>query len=372
MGKLEWSLGIHHAMSSKKNWCLMTASFAFSIVLALCFSVLVQFVGLLLPSMCPWSPDISLNGYGNAQVLSSSVKKEIRRMPGVSAVWAATGVLNTPVSCPQRGVKRGVVCSYDDFMMGCSEEMLVEGTLADASGKSNQVMTIYNRSNPLKVGDTVRLHGTELTVVGAFSQGMFPDDVTIICPEKLFDRVMGKQRYNLMGVLLDDSATEETVLTIAKQATDDIVVEDDRLSKQRNRATYLASRIVVYGFLGILGLISLFHIVNSISMSVSARTKQYGAMRAVGMDGSQLTKMIAAEAGTYAVSGLVAGFAVGLPLSRMLHVRLITRYFGVLWKVPMGMSVVIILFVAAAAVMAVYAPAKRICHMPITETINEL
>lgn len=40
-------------------------------------------------------------------------------------------------------------------------------------------------------------------------------------------------------------------------------------------------------------------------MSVSARTKQYGVMRAVGMDGSQLTRMVAAEAFTYAVSGLI-------------------------------------------------------------------
>ena len=41
-----------------------------------------------------------------------------------------------------------------------------------------------------------------------------------------------------------------------------------------------------------------FNIVNSISMSVSARIKQYGAMRAVGMDNRQLKRMISAEAYT--------------------------------------------------------------------------
>ena len=50
--------------------------------------------------------------------------------------------------------------------------------------------------------------------------------------------------------------------------------------------------------LAIIGGISLLNIVNSISMSVSARARQYGAMRAVGMEDVQLCRMIAAEAGT--------------------------------------------------------------------------
>lgn len=35
LGKIDCSLGIHHAVASKKNWCLMTASFALSIILFL-------------------------------------------------------------------------------------------------------------------------------------------------------------------------------------------------------------------------------------------------------------------------------------------------------------------------------------------------
>ena len=50
--------------------------------------------------------------------------------------------------------------------------------------------------------------------------------------------------------------------------------------------------LFVMVFLAIIGVISLFNIVNSISMSVSARIKQYGAMRAVGMDNRQLKRMI--------------------------------------------------------------------------------
>jgi len=371
-GKIELSLGAHHAIAGKKNLFLMTSSFALSIVLVLCFSVLLKFAGLLLPGQAPWQPDILLNGYGNEQVLSRSMAEQLRAIPGVGYVWGATGLTNTPASSPQKEVEHVVLGSYDDFMMEKSRDLVVAGRMADQAASSNEVMTIYNKNNPLKVGDTVYISGRYLTIVGAFSEGMFPDDVTVICPQALFDRLVGAQNYNMIGVLLNNSATEQTVMQIAHLATDEIIVSDVRERNSQEAATYLASRIVVYGFLAIIGLISLFNIVNSISMSVSARTKQYGVMRAIGMDGSQLTRMVAAEAFTYAVSGLIVGCIAGLLLSRMLYARLITRYFGMTWHLP-GMTLcLIILFVFAAAALAVHAPAKRIRNMAITETINEL
>lgn len=107
-------------------------------------------------------------------------------------------------------------------------------------------------------------------------------------------------------------------------------------------------------------------------MSVSARVKQYGAMRAVGMDNRQLKRMISAEAYTYAISGLIVGCGIGLPLSRFLYDRLITHYFGIEWSFPILWFGIVVVFIFSSAIASVYAPAKRICNMPITATINEL
>ena len=132
------------------------------------------------------------------------------------------------------------------------------------------------------------------------------------------------------------------------------------------------TRIVGYSFLMILAMITVFYIMNSISMSVSARIRQYGYMRAIGMDRNQLKKMISAEAFTYAVSGLIVGCAIGLPISRAMYVTLITRHFGNVWQMPVQLFAVIVVFVMASAAAAVWKPAKRISEMAITETINEL
>ncbi len=117
----------------------------------------------------------------------------------------------------------------------------------------------------------------------------------------------------MIGVQVNESADDETVRRINSLATRDVIFTDHRESNRSDQATYLATQAIAYGFLGILAMITLFHTINSISISVISRTKQYGVMRAVGMSGSQLTRMIAAEAFTYAASGLIAGLGIGIP-----------------------------------------------------------
>ena len=371
-GRTETALGIYHATASKKNWFLITASFALSIVLALGFTVILQFASLLLPSLAPWQADVLYNGYDNELVLPDTMAQQLRRMPGVAHVWGCTGLVHVPASSDRNNVEQVTFCSYDDFMLESSKSMVVKGRMAKNSGADNEVMTMYNKTNPIRVGDTITVNGVPLTVVGAFSQGVFPDDVTIIAPEVLFRRVAGEQNYNMIGVQLDRTASDETVLELAAFSSDQIVVQDLRESNRQDRGTYYAARIVLYGFLAIIGCISLLNIVNSISVSVSARMKQYGILRAIGMDDAQLRRMVSAEAGTYAVSGLVVGIALGLVLNRMLYTRLITHYFGAAWQMPWGCIAVIVVVVLAAVVLAVYNPVRRILMQPITATISEL
>ena len=107
-------------------------------------------------------------------------------------------------------------------------------------------------------------------------------------------------------------------------------------------------------------------------MSASARMKQYGAMRAVGMDTGQLTRMILAEALTYSVSGLIVGYAAGILVSRFLYIRLITRYFGNNWELPVNIIIIAAVFDLFSAAAAVYIPARRIKKTSVTETISEL
>ena len=372
VGKIDCSLGIHHAVASKKNWCLLTASFALCIILFLSFSIVMDMVRLLLPSLNVTSADLALASYSNEMVLDHDLVDEIRKIDGVTNAYGSSYMGNIPATSSRAGIDHINIVSYDDTLLDYAKGNIAQGTLNEVYGESNKVATVFNKNNSLKVGDTIQIAGTEVEISCALSQGLFGDDLIIICSQETFDRLMGQEKYGLIGVQLGKDATDETVAQIRKLENDDIAVTDQRESNRTNNTTYWASRIVCYGFLAIIAVITLFNIINSISMSVSARTKQYGAMRAVGMDNKQLTRMISAEAFTYAVSGLILGCGMGIPFSRFLHTLMITRHFGVAWHLPIVLLAVVTVFIFVSAVIAAHAPSKRICNMAITATINEL
>ena len=371
-GKVEWTLGVHHATASKKNWFLMTASFSLSIILFLCFSVGLDFARELVPSLRSWQPDVTLNGYANALLLEPDLLNEIQEIPHVEDAFGTAYLENIPATSSREGIDHVNLMSYTDYLLDSAADSVVEGDLSAIYGNNGQVMTISNKDNPLQVGDTIQIDGKEVTITCAVSDGVYSSEYSVICSPETFEWLTGETNYSLVGIQLDADADDETIRQINNLVGSDVIFDDLRQGNQEDAATYLAAQFVLYSFLAIIAMITLFNIINSISMSVTARIKQYGAMRAVGMDGGQLARMITAESLTYAISGLVVGCVAGLLLSRYLHIMLLTRYFGTTWSLPVPLLCIIFLFDFAAAFLAAYAPSKRIRNMAITETINEL
>ncbi len=371
-GRIERTLGIYHAAASKKNWFLMTASFSLSMILFLCFYVGLDFAKGLLPSMRSWRPDVILNGYSNALVLERGLAGEIRSFQGVEEVFACSYMENIPAASLRQETDHINLISYSDSLLDSAKDSVTQGDFAGVYGNSSQVMTVSSKDNPLKIGDTVRIGGHELQISCTVSDGVFPSEYSIICSEETFEQLTGETNYSMICVQLSEDAPEETIRQISSLAESDVIFTDMRESNKTDAATFFATKTVVYSFLAVIAMITIFNMVNSISMSVTARIKQYGAMRAVGMDGRQLTRMIASEAFTYAVSGLVTGCAAGVLLSRYLYRMLITRYFGTEWELPGVLIAIIVVFDFLSVAAAVYAPSKRIRGMAVTDTINEL
>ena len=219
----------------------------------------------------------------------------------------------------------------------------------------------------------MQVNGTELEVVGTVSEGLFEDDITLICTEETFERLMGDSDYALLNVQIADNVDKNKIVSsIRSMMSENYSLADYYDTNKDNNAEFWGIRLAVYVFLAIIILMAALNIINSTSMSVAAKTKQYGAMRAVGMDGRQLTKMITAEVLTYAAFGCVIGCAVGLYLNKTIYEAFITAYFGEIWHIPVREIAIILLFIFASVVMAVHAPAKRMRNMEITATINDM
>jgi ABC-type antimicrobial peptide transport system permease subunit len=379
--KIETALGIHHAGSNKKNLFLMTGSFAFSIILFLSFTVVIDFVDHLMPQYSDVS-DINISSSQGSNSIDSALVSKLEGMDGVKRVYARRSLLDIPAEVGKKNSRSETIdlISYGNFDLDClaKDKLLKKGSdIAKVYGDSKYVLAICGKNDPLEAGDVLQVAGQELTIAGTLKYNFFSSDgsldekITLITSDETFTRLTGISDYSLVLIQTAKDATEENIADIRNAAG-----ENGRFSDLRDRRTsntYLAFVFFVYAFLAIITLVTVLNIMNSISMSVSAKIKQYGAMRAVGMDERQITKMIAAEAFTYAVSGCAVGCTVGLVVSKLLYNYLITAHYSyAIWSIPVVPLVIILLFVVAAAIAAVYAPVKRIRNMVVTDTINEL
>ena len=368
---IETALGIHHAVSSPKNLLLMTGSFALSIILILSFSVLVQWVQLALNPLQPWAPDVFYSSPENQCEIDPSFAAEVAEQPYVKRAF---GRMYQSLPAVYEG-KSGTVdlISYDAQQFQWAEEDLVSGDM-DAVRNGRGVLTVFDKSNTLQVGDGIQLDSTSLTVAGVLEDSPFDtsDRPTVICSEALFTAITGKDAYAILDVQLTPNATQQDVNQLQALANGQYDFYDRLAQNKDTQSTYFMFCLFVYGFLVVITLITIIHTANSIAMSVSARTKQYGAMRAVGMDGHQIQKMITTESATYTLLGLVAGFGLGLPLHYFLYGQMITNYWGTAWRLPLSSVVGILVLLICTALLVPLVPGKRICNMAVSETINEL
>ncbi len=369
--KIETALGIHHAVSSRKNLFLMTGSFALSIMMILSFSVCIQWFNTALNPLKPWAPDVFYVSPDNQCEIDKGFAEEVERRPYVERVFGR--MYQSFLAEYEEKTGQIDLISYEEQQFHWAEKDLLEGDL-EAVMEGRGVLTVYDKSNSLKTGDIIRLAQTELTVAGVLEDSPFDttEQPTVICSEKLFHRLTGQDGYSVLDIQLTKGASEREINELYALPDGKYEFYDRTAQNQDVENTYFMFCLFVYGFLGVIILITIIHTVNSISMSVSARIKQYGAMRAVGMARRQVRKMIFMETVSYTGLGFITGCVLGLPLHCFLYRRMITHYWGILWRPPLTSLGGILALLALISLLASFAPAKRTCNITITSAISEL
>ena len=371
--KVETSLGIHHATGTKKNLFLMTGSFALMIVLFLAFSACLDFVHKLLPSVTSkFTPDITIASQDDTNSLDGNLPDKIAEIEGVESAFGM--MTRTAFSVEVNGNETEIdLFSHDKTLLDTFKKSVISGDISRVYEDGNYAMAVYNQDYRLGVGDKIKTGNQELEIVCVTSEGVgsVSGAPTVVCSEKTFMRLTGECRFAMISVVLKKDVSEAAVSKI-RDLVGDCLFVDNREENSDINGSYWVFRIASYGFLAIISLITVLNITNSISMGVSARIKQYGAMRAVGMGSGQVAKMITAEAVTYAICGTAAGIILGLLLHYLIYAKIVITHFGGSWNIPFATIAIVLLLVVFSCIVAIYAPAKRIRNMAITPTINEL
>ncbi len=372
---VEVALGIHHAKAKRRSYILMTGAFAICITLFLGFCTLVPFMeNAFMPK--EWAPDLSVVSDTNTCSIPVDRREAVAQDPAVRRVFGRMFAYDVPSEI-KGSTHNSNLISYEENQFRWAQDQLTAGSRDTVMNTPGQVLFVANTGTEVQVGDTIALtingKNQTVTVGGVLSDSLLAraeSTETLICSEETFTQLTGETGYTILDVQFRFGSDEEDVAAVEDLFGKGVTFTDTLSKAQQQRGLYYAFATLVYGFLSIIVAITIFHIMNTISMGVSARTRQYGVMRAIGMSKQQLTRMISAEAASYAVSGVLIGCICGLWFHWFLYSSLITRTFTVPWDIPWLELCLIIGVILATTILSVRGPARRLHNMPIVENIS--
>ncbi len=404
--RIELAMGINSAFMKKKTLFLMACSIALSIIMFLGFTVFIDFMYASLKTTKPYTPDISFvseKGMGDEMYRELSGLDGVKRVYGrrlayIDATFEASR-LDRDYRESFEGLKMEVdgifiqpekswLISYDENQFKWARRDLLEGELSEEGlNKGNGIIAVERNLRKsvstvtahLKPGDKVYIDTPagkkELTVMGVLRQiplgSTEPTFAAFITTEKIFEDITGETVFRTIDIQLKNRKDEKTVRLLKDIAGDRIKLLDVRQQNSEINQVFLTMAVFVYGFVAVIAIFSILNIINTMNTSVAAKTRYLGIMRAVGMTGSQLNKMILAEAAAYSLTGCAAGSILGVLLQRVLILNYLT-HFSLKWRLPVAQLVIILFITTIVTAFSVVSPLKRIRSKGITEVINSL
>jgi putative ABC transport system permease protein len=405
--RVETALGMNNAFLKKKTFVLMAFSIAISIVMFFGFQVFIDFTYSSMKVTKPYTPDISIM---SEQPIPGDLKAKVAAIPGVDNVYGRMfGYVNASFD-PSRltesyrqeigGVEptgdgffipkeKSWLISYDQNQLDWakmedriagdfSEKDLNEkgGVIAVASHLRNSITA---DTCSLKLGDKVRIETPdgvkEMTVMGILLKVPFSSPelcmTSFITTEQNFTALTGKKDYDILDAQLDMAGQEQAVSDIKGMLGSGYSIMDLRQKNAENDQMFFSMAVFVYGFLAVIALISILNIINTMNTSVASKIRYLGMLRAVGISGRQLQKMVWTEAAVYSLTGCVLGCALGILLQKALMDNMLSFYHFE-FEFPWLQTVVIFAGIIALAAMSVIGPLKRIRSQGISEVIGSL
>lgn len=377
--KVDTALGIHHATANRKNFCLVVSSYALSIILFLSFSTTIDFMKHAIKPLNPWAPDISIISPDDTCTVDSTLLLALEDNPAVKRVYGRMFAYDLPTTINGRENK-AMLISYEENQFQWAKKYLLDGTIKEVQTKTGTALAVaspqYNNHTQLQTGDMVTLtvngQSMVLKISGMVSQCPFntPDGDILICSEETFRQLTGAKHYTIIDMQLSGNAQESDVDAIHTLAGSTYTFSDQRINKQSVLGANYSFKLFIYGFLFLIAMVTVCNIINCAAMSVAARMKQYGGLRAIGLSDRQLTRMIIAETATYAVTGGACGILLGLLLNWKLFTVLVTGRWNEPWSIPVLELCIIVGIVILSVIFAIRGPLKKIHEMSIVDTIN--
>lgn len=193
------------------------------------------------------------------------------------------------------------------------------------SGNSSKPMKLFGKTAPTKF----IVYGNELiagklkvssvfdeipksadSVIGEgtiLGQGLIIGEQGVISPQ------LGEHEcYITLYANTSDHASLTNRIESMEGADDSIYIYDYEETVRQFNAVMLIVGIFVYGFIGVISLIGLTNIFNTISTNMQLRSKEFASLKSIGMTKKEFNRMIRLESLMYGIKSLLIGIPLGV------------------------------------------------------------
>jgi putative ABC transport system permease protein len=325
-------------------------------------------------------------GQGPQQTIAAGVEKQIERIPEAAVVTPESfvAVPDLPRVEGSKDGPQGLLFGFDPV-----EYPALDTTDFDADGASREevydaigrgqvaVGRGYADEEDIQVGDNMVLEGpsgTRRARVAAIVDTVISGGQTVSMSLDTIEEIYGVNADSQLAL----KATSDDARPVLEGKVEELVERDypnltvlsndelkSEISDQLNQAFGIFNALV-----GVAIFVSLFGVINTLSMSVIERTREIGVLRALGSTRWQIRRTIADESLVIALIGAAMGIAIGAGLGWALLKGLSFGIPGVAYTPPIGTMFGVAVAAVVLGLIAAILPARRAAKLDVVEALS--
>ncbi len=195
----------------------------------------------------------------------------------------------------------------------------------------------------------------------------------LVVSARLYEELVGSSLYQRLDVTAatgaDLAELEEQLRVLADQAPQGrLICYEEMLSRQLQEGYDLLT--LFYGLVGMILVIGVLNIVNTLTTNLVLRTGEFGMLRAVGMTEGQLRQMTRLEGLLYGLFSSLWGVALGSALAYLLVQMLKDMATYLTFTLPWPAILLAGLASIGLGVLATLLPTRRIAALTVVEAVR--
>ncbi len=223
-----------------------------------------------------------------------------------------------------------------------------------AAGKETMTLKVAGVIDYESIGGSVIYDGYGMIVSAENFAGLTGINGLSVVAANFTSPEAASENYEKFSILADENKADYTDIGHEKEKADEVAGQ---------------MKILVYGFIGLIIVISTVNIINTVTINLLVKKREYATFKAIGMTKGQFRKLVLLEG---ALFGMIACI-FGLPAAYLL------TYFGILQNNPIGnigysMAIWPYLYggigIIAITLAAAVIPLRKLNDMNIVESLR--